>query len=493
MKARVAIVVVISVLATACSDRGNTSTDRPTDAPSTTSTTEPSVTWGPCPGGSGDCAVVEVPRDHAHPELGTFDLLIARQRARKPSERIGLLFTNAGGPGAESSWLASDAEWYFSDVVLDRFDIIGWDPRGTSGSRPKFDCTDDIDAYFSLDPTPDSPSARAEIVSAAKTFVDACVENVGDLLPYIGTVDAARDIDFVRRLLSEDTASYLGFSYGSELGAAWVTMFPDTVRAAVFDAAADPTLDVIDWLTFQSIGFENSLDAFLDECDAVGCEFVPDESDARSEFDRLMTGLATDPLVVSDDRPPVGEGVAQIAVFTALYGSSAWASLDRALAEAARGYGDRLLSLYDSYFGGWRAGHPDDSIDSYVAITCLDREADFSVNDAFRAMEELDRVSPRLGDSVLYELLLCAQWPVEPNPAPEVEWSGRTPLLVIGSTGDPATPLAGTRRMRDTLGNARLVVVDSFDHTSYGTVECATRAVDAYLIDPDGTTGDVEC
>ncbi|MDA0371571.1 MAG: alpha/beta hydrolase, partial [Actinobacteria bacterium] len=269
--------------------------------------------------------------------------------------------------------------------------------------------------------------------------------------------------------------------------------FPDTVRAAVFDAAADPTLDVIDWLTFQSIGFENSLNAFLDECDAVGCEFVPDESDARSEFDRLMTSLATDPLVVSDDRPPVGESVAQIAVFTALYGSSAWASLDRALAEAARGYGDRLLSLYDSYFGGWRAGHPDDSIDSYVAITCLDRETDFSVDDAFRAMEELDRVSPRLGDSVLYELLLCAQWPVKPNPAPEVEWSGRTPLLVIGSTGDPATPLAGTRRMRDTLGNARLVVVDSFDHTSYGTVECATRAVDAYLIDPDGTTGDVEC
>ncbi len=497
MRVRIAIVAVISVVTVACSGDEPFSTDSstPSSTPPSNMTSIPqeALKWGPCSGGWSDCAVIEVPLDYDDPELGTFELLIARHRARNPSERIGVLFTNAGGPGAESVWLAMDAQWYSSDSVLDRFDIIGWDPRGTSGSRPKFDCTDDIDAYFSLDPTPDGPSARAALVAAAKNFVDSCVVNAGDLLPHVGTVDAARDIDFVRRLLNEETASYLGYSYGSELGATWVTMFPDTVRAAVFDAAADPTLDVVEWLSFQSTGFENSLDAFLDECDRSGCEFVTDGGDARSRFDELMADLATEPLVVADERPLVGEGVAQIAVFTALYEQSSWVPLDRALAEAGRGFGDRLLSLYDSYFGGWRNGHPDDSIDSYVAITCLDRRAPFTVDDAFAAMDDLALASPRLGASVLYELLLCAQWPVEPTPPPDVEWMGDTPLLVIGSTGDPATPLDGTRRMRDVLGNARLVVVDSFNHTSYGTDDCATRVVDDYLIDPGGRVVDVDC
>ena len=442
--------------------------------------------------------MIEVPFDHDDPHLGTFELLVARHRARKPSERIGVLVTNAGGPGAESIWLATDAQWYFSDVVLDRFDIVGWDPRGTSGSRPKFDCTDDIDSYFSLDPTPDTPSEKAEIVTAARSFVDSCTENMSELLPHVGTADAARDIDFVRRLLGEETLSYLGYSYGSELGAAWVTMFPDTVRAAVFDAAADPTLDLVDWLTLQSIGFERSLEAFLDACDADGCAFVVGEAEARSEFDRLMTGIANDPIAVDDDRPLVGEGVAQIAVFNALYGTDTWSLLDQALAEVSRGYGDRLLSLYDNYFGGWRDGHSDDSIDSYLAITCLDRRDDLTIDDAFAAMDDLEVVSPRLGASVLYELLVCAEWPVEPTPPPDVEWIGRTPLLIVGSTGDPATPLAGTRAMRDVVGNARLVVVDSYQHTSYGANDCATRIVDDYLVDPeasdpDAIDGVVEC
>lgn len=493
MRARLTIFVVISILIGACSTDGPTDTQPSLISPLPTASSPPTVKWGPCSWGPADCAVIEVPVDYDDSGLGTFDLLVARHRARKPSERIGVLFTNAGGPGAESIWLAIDPRWNFSDVVLDRFDIVGWDPRGTSGSRPKFDCTDDIDAYFSLDPTPETPSERMAIVAAARSFVDSCIQNVGDLLAHVGTADAARDIDFVRRLLGEERASYLGYSYGSELGATWVTMFPDTVHAAVFDAAADPTLDLVDWLTFQSIGFERSLEAFLDECDENGCEFVTGLDDARSVFDRLMSDLAHFPLVVDGDRPPVGEGVAQIAVFNALYRKESWVLLDQALAEAARGYGDRLLSLYDSYFGGWRDGHPDDSIDSYVAITCLDRQADLTVDDAFRAMDNLALVSPRLGASVLYELLLCAHWPIEPTPPPDVEWSGATPLLVVGSTGDPATPLEGTRRMRDVLANARLVVVESFDHTSYGADDCATRTVDDYLIDPTRSAGDVDC
>lgn len=496
MGARPAIVVVISFLVAACSVDDPTATDvTATDVTTidatTTSTTAPAVTWGPCSIGSGECAVIELPFDHDDPDLGHFDALLARHRARRPSERIGVLFTNAGGPGAESIWLATDAEWMFSDEILDRFDIVAWDPRGTGGSRPRLDCTDDIDAYFSLDPSPDTPEERDALVDAARDFVNSCETNVGDLLPYVGTSAAARDIDIVRRLLGEETASYVGFSYGSELGATWVTLFPETVRAAVFDAAADPTLDLIDALSAQSVGFERTLEAFLDECDRSGCQFSA--GDARATFDAIMADIEKQPLWVDDDRPLVTEGVAQIGVFASLYNQATWSSLDHALAEASRGHGDRLLTAYDSYFGGWSGDHADDSIDSYVAITCLDRADDFSVDDAFAAMDPLALTSPRLGASVLVELLLCALWPIDPSPPPAVRWTGTTPLLVVGSTGDAPTPLVGTRRMREVLGNAGLVVVDSYDHTSYGSDPCATVTIDDYLLDPTLGVIDVEC
>lgn len=494
MRARRAIVIVLAILVTACSTEDPPTADvvtTSTTTSTTTTTTVPTLKWGPCSTDAGECTVIELPFDHDDPDLGHFDVLLARHRARRPSERIGVLFTNAGGPGAESVWLATDADWMFSAVILDHFDIVAWDPRGTGGSRPRLDCTDDIDAYFSLDPSPDTPEERDAIVDAAQDFVDSCQANVSDLLPYISTTAAARDIDVVRRLLGEETASYVGFSYGSELGATWVTLFPETVRAAVFDAAADPTLDVIDWLSFQSIGFERSLEAFFDECDTSGCHFSA--GDARATFDAIMADIEDRPLLVDDDRPLVTEGVAQIGVFTSLYNRATWSSLDLALAEASRGHGDRLLTAYDSYFGGWSGDHADDSIDSYVAITCLDRADDFTVDDAFAAVDRLALTSPRLGAGVLFELLLCALWPIDPSPSPPVRWTGTIPLLVVGSTGDAPTPLAGTRRMREVLGNAGLVVVDSFDHTSYGSDPCATMAIDDYLLDPTLGVIDIEC
>ena len=389
--------------------------------------------------------------------------------------------------------MAEDASFYFSDVVVDRFDIIGWDPRGTGGSRPALDCVDDMDTYFTLDPSPDDDTERTALIDAAREFVDACTATSEDVLPYVGTEATARDIDLIRRMLGEETVSYLGFSYGSELGATWVTLYPDTVRAAVFDAATDPNLDVIDWLTRQSVGFEKSLEAFLDECDAIACAFSTPGETARQTFDRLMAELDTSPLPVDDDRPPLGQGAALIGVYNALYSRDTWSLLDRALAEADDGFGDRLVTLFDDYFGGYRDGHPDDAIDAYVAITCLDRSRDFDVDDAFAAMDSVRTEAPRLGASVLQELLLCAHWPVDPEPSPDVRYRGDVPILVVGSTGDPATPLEGTRRMHETLDNARLVVVDSFDHTSYGSNDCATRVVDRYLTELVIPDSEIDC
>ena len=492
MAIRRALVVAMSVLlVAACSPAESTpeisaSTTGSIDAPS-------EIEWRPCSMLGVDCAVIEVPFDHDRPEIGTFDLPLARHRARTPDERIGVLFVNPGGPGVEGFDLAESAAYTFSDVLLDRFDIIGWDPRGTGGARPELDCIDDMDSFFALDPSPDDDTERTALVDSARRFVDACTTTSGDVLPHVGTESTARDIDLIRRMLGEETVSYLGFSYGSELGATWVTLFPETVRAAVFDAAADPTLDLIDSLTLQSRGFERTLEAFFDECDRSSCEFTTPGETSRQTFDRIVNDLEASPLRVDGDRPAVGQGTALVGVVAALYGKAIWNSLDRALQEADDGFGDRLLTLYDGYFGGYRDGHPDDSIDAYVAITCLDRTRDFDVDDAFAAMGSVLSASPRLGAAVLQELLLCALWPVDPKPSPDVRYTGSVPILVVGSTGDAATPMEGTRRMYETLGNARLVVVDSFDHTSYGSNDCATRVVDDYLTELVIPDGEIDC
>ena len=160
--------------------------------------------------------------------------------ADKPSAVVGPLFVNRGGPGAESATMATDAEFYFSQNILDHFDIIALDPRGTGESTPFVDCIDEIDPYFTADITFDSPEERQKLVDDAQAFNDACEKKSGDILPYISTVSAARDIDSLRRALGYDKISYFGFSYGSELGAMWAHLFPDTVRTAVFDGAADP-------------------------------------------------------------------------------------------------------------------------------------------------------------------------------------------------------------------------------------------------------------
>ena len=188
---------------------------------------------------------LEVPRDYSDPTAGTFRLYLVRHLA-DTADRIGSLLVNPGGPGFGGSILAMVADQVYGDDLIRSFDIIGWDPRGTGLSEPAVDCFDDYDHFYAgTDITPDDPAERQQLVDLAQELADSCVERSGDVLPYIGTNNSARDMDAIRQALGEDTISYFGFSYGSELGAVWATLFPDTVRAAVLDGAADPdaTLD----------------------------------------------------------------------------------------------------------------------------------------------------------------------------------------------------------------------------------------------------------
>ena len=240
--------------------------DAPTAPPATADAPpRPTIDWTTC--GTGlDCGRLAVPIDHDRPDAGTIELSLVRHRASDPDRRIGSLLVNPGGPGFGGSVLAAQAEFVYGPELLGAFDIIGWDPRGTGASSPAVDCVDEIDPYFGLDSSPDDEAERRAIEDAADRFTAGCVRRSGEVLPFVSTTASARDIDLIRRALGEDTISYFGFSYGSELGAAWVTLFPDTVRAAVLDGAADPTVGYLEQNLQQAAGFEAAFDTFLADC-----------------------------------------------------------------------------------------------------------------------------------------------------------------------------------------------------------------------------------
>ncbi len=282
--------------------------------------------------------------------------------------------------------------------------------------------------------------------------------------------------------LGEETISYFGFSYGSELGATWATLFPDTVRAAVLDGAADPTNDYTEGGLAQAKGFEQQLDTFLARCsDDDDCSFHND-GDAEGAFDALMDALDTDPLVVSTDRAPVNQGVAVIAVANAMYSELLWPELeDDALARAQDGEGDGLLGLYDDYLDRQPDGTYEDGFEAFQSITCVDDPGPRTIEEADAQLPRFLEVAPRLGE-FFASGYTCTLWPIEPaarwrSPAPV------RPIVVVGTTGDAATPLESSRVMADTLEDGRFVIVEADQHTGYGVNDCINDTIDDYLVD----------
>ena len=429
-----------------------------------------------------ECSQFEVPYDYANPDLGTFVLPVARHRADDPANRIGTLLINPGGPGGAALEWVGYVDQVFSKVIVDRFDIVAWDPRGVGASNPSIDCVDSMDEYFALDPSPDDQSEIDSLVTGAKSFADACVERSAGFLPYVGTVDAASDMDVLRRSLGEEEISYLGFSYGTKLGSTWATLFPETVRAAVLDAAVDPTRGYVDDLILQAGGFESSLDAFLEQCDSTTCSFMNTGEGASSAFDRIMLELDQSPIVNDQGRPATNQGVAQTAVADTLYGDYRWSELEDALSAAQGGDGQPLLLLFDDYFGRNSQGITDNSIDAYFAISCIDADRPTTNDQILGLKQRLLAVAPRLGPGWIQEMLICANWSVRPRGALAISAETRNRIVVVGSTGDAATPLEGAINMVEALGRARLVISPLDQHTTYGTDTCVTRIVDDYLV-----------
>jgi pimeloyl-ACP methyl ester carboxylesterase len=442
-------------------------------------------------GSKRECATLVVPLDYANPTNGeTITLNVKRRKAADNS--LGPLLVNPGGPGAAGSTMVDDASGYFSPKLLRNFDLIAWDPRGTGKSAP-VECTDNLDDLYGLDPSPDTPEEAAALKKADDAFAQGCVARSGRVLPFISTQESARDMDMIRRALNVDKISYFGFSYGSELGATYATLFPTKVRAMVIDGAVDPTASYTEGALQQNIGFEGALEAFLADCVAnTKCPFNHGD-DTGKAFDDLMVKLDANPLPSANGRPAVNQGIAYFGVATALYTERLWPSLATALANAEKSTGKGLLDLYDNYI---QRDNPEAKhfFDAFIAISCADDPGPKTAEELRAFNAAVAKAAPHLGKLVTSEEPTC--WKIasaSPKPPVKITGKGAGPILVVGTTGDAATPLAGTRKMAESLEGGELLTVNANRHTGYGANACAKTTIDAALVEQEMPAPNTVC
>ena len=453
--------------------------------PTTNEVSSDAIVWSKCkddPNGRSECGQLAVPFDYENPSIGSFTLFLTRLPATDPKFKIGSMLVNPGGPGFGGSAVARDAQFYFSQDLLDSFDVIGWDPRGTGKSTPAVNCIDQYDEYFGIDSTPETPEEKQAIIDMSQKFNDECVRRSGEILPYISTQATARDMNSIRQALGEEKITYFGFSYGSELGATWATMFPETVRAAVLDGASDPNATSLDQGLAQAKGFEKQLDAFLEDCSKrASCAFH-NGGKAGEALDKLLVDVDAKPIVVSPDRTPVTQGVMYTALGQAMYSDTLWPQLERALADGVKGNGAGLLKLYDDYLQRKPGGTYGNELEAFTAISCLDDPGPTSVAAVDEQVPVFVKAAKRFGANFAYGYS-CALWPIPQVRRLEITGKGAGPIVVIGTTGDAATPIESSRNAAKALEGGVFLTVKADQHTGYGLNFCVISTVDKYLIE----------
>ncbi|MTA93566.1 MAG: alpha/beta fold hydrolase [Actinobacteria bacterium] len=430
-------------------------------------------------------ATLTVPVDHADTDGPTMDLQVTRRVATDPDKRIGSLIVNPGGPGFGASMMVTQASMIFQEELLASFDIVALDPRGTGKSTPAIDCIDDYDQLtINSDPTPADEQARQAQRDEYKALVESCIERTGDAISHMTTAATARDIDLLRQALGENTISYFGTSYGCELGATWATLFPSTVRAAVLDGCADPTADTLDSLRQQAGGFQASLENFMAMCVSVGPQCpIPHNGDPADALRTLWDRVAREPIPGIAGRPDVNESTLQTALIAAMYTEDLWPTLAEAITTALSGDGSLLTELADSYNQRRPDGTWGNELEAFSVITCLDARNTPTDAEYEAIAKELSTTAPLLYPDGVFITSQCPYLPAAGESPVTITGASATVMLVIGNTGDPATPFASTERMAAALESAVLVAVESNNHGGYGINDCINEAVHRYLID----------
>jgi pimeloyl-ACP methyl ester carboxylesterase len=441
-----------------------------------------------------ECGTLPVPQDWAQPDSGeTFDIGLVRIRASE--EPIGSLIVNPGGPGASGM----DAAAYLSlpefvgglpEQVTDHFDIVGFDPRGVGRSSPIECFTDaDLDEMFGADPDPVDQTAFDEAVAESAARTGACGNEYGETLRHFSTRQTAHDLDAIREAVGDEQITYLGYSYGTLLGAVYAHLYPQNIRAMVLDGAVDPQ-PTGEGGGGQAAGFERAFGNFADWCDSSPFE-CPLGPDTRARVTGAIEQARVSPAVGADGREATA-GWVFWAVVATLYQQALWPQLGTAIADLEQGDPTGVFTLADIYTGRDADGSYPNMFDANTAINCVDYDSDQTVADV-RAQQEQARADyPLFGPPLAVGGLDCVQWPVEPDPYPVGAAEGAPPILVIGTTGDPATPYESTARLADLLGTGVVLTYEGEGHTVYPEAGCVDEAVHSYLLDltppADGTT-----
>lgn len=448
---------------------------------------EQSVTWTDC-GGGAECARIEVPMDYADPTGERVELALKRLGAGTPGERLGSLLINPGGPGGSGTTLVDSASFVLSADLMDAYDVVGFDPRGVGDSTP-ITCVSDaeLDALRAAVYDTSTPEGRDALRTDMIRLADACGANTGPLLGYVDTVSAARDMDIIRSVLGDERLTYLGYSYGTALGAAYADLFPTRVGRLVLDGGLDPTLDYAALGLGQAAGFEAALRSYAEDCLAGGdCPLTGSVDEAVGQVQRFFDLLAGSPLPTSSDRE-LTQSLAVSGVLLTLYDDQYWPILSEALRAAMTNRdGSQLLFLADLVADRQADGtYASNSTVALTAINCLDLpvNADPAAMDA--EAEKLIAASPTFGRFFAYGEIACDVWPVDAvGVRGPLAAEGAAPILVIGTTGDPATPYAWSVALAEQLESGLLLTFDGEGHTAYGrSNDCVTDAVDGYLID----------
>ena len=409
--------------------------------------------------------------------------------ASGPGSKIGALVINPGGPGGSGVEYAQGARSEFPKAVLARFDIVGFDPRGTNDSQPALHCTTgpELDQYLETDDMPTNTAQLSTLVTASKQYAQRCEQRSGALLPYVGTQNAARDMDVLRAALGERQLTYLGKSYGTFLGAWYAQLFPSRVRALVLDGAVDPaTSGLADDLT-QAEGFETAFRSFAAWClAATGCPLAPGTSvsAAVTKTGALITGANTQPLAnhLGDDQ--VADGAMLVnGIAAALYSKETWNDLKIALTSAFGGDGTELLELANYLLERNSNGTYSNLADADTVISCLDRPYPRALGQYEAAAKTAAKAAPLFGAAIVWGSLTCAYWPVPAYPLPSIRAAGAKPILVVGTLRDPATPYRQAQALAADLASGVLLGWNGDGHTAYGEgSSCVDSIVNDYLI-----------
>ncbi len=445
--------------------------------------------WRACGTPGFQCARLTVPLDYDRPGDGTIKLAVARKKATGPGKRLGSLLVNPGGPGGSAvEYLQLFAGTGYPAPVRARYDMVAVDPRGVAGSEP-VTCLDgrEMDAYTQIDQTPDDPAETRRLTDAFRSFAEGCAERSAALLPYVSTEDAARDMDILRAVLGDERLTYVGASYGTFLGATYAELFPGRTGRLVLDGALDPSRTARQVNQDQTAGFETAFRSFAADCVArADCPLsTGSTAQAADRLRALLARLDARPLPTGEPRR-LGEALATTGVLAAMYDEGAWPRLREALTSALDGDGAPLLALADGYYERSGDGSYSNLMFANAAVNCLDLPPAFSSPaEVERASGAFEKASPVFGRGFAWAALNCAYWPSRATGTPHrITAEGAAPILVVGTTRDPATPYRWARALAGQLSSGTLLTYEGDGHTAYGRgSDCVDTAVNRYLLE----------